>query len=129
MSAQDCDDEDWTFCEGASPDPRELGYMCVLASDAQVQFAHKSLPRIILTRFHPMPKWAQDWIYVTDSDKFFNLVSKQDVTPRGFRAMFNRQMPLDQAGNREWADQYALEQWGMPVAHHKGYMPSAGPVF
>jgi len=76
-----------------------------------------------------MPKWAHDWIYVTDSDKFFNLVSKQDVTPRGFRAMFNRQMPLDQAGNREWADQYALEQWGMPVAHHKGYMPSAGPVF
>jgi hypothetical protein len=38
-------------------------------------------------------------------------------------------MPFDQAGNREHADRYALEQWGLPVVHHKGYMPTAGDVF
>jgi len=75
------------------------------------------------------PEWARQWVYLTDADKFFNLSTKQEVTPQGFRALFNRNMPFDQAGNREHADRYALEQWGLPVVHHKGYMPTAGDVF
>lgn len=76
-----------------------------------------------------MPDWAEVWIYVTDGDKFFNLHTKQEVTPQGFRALYNRLMPLNQDGNREKADQYALEQWNMKVVSHKAYMPSAAETF
>ncbi|CAB4159615.1 Primase, C-terminal 2 [uncultured Caudovirales phage] len=76
-----------------------------------------------------MPDWAEVWVYVTDGDKFFNLQTKQEVTPQGFRALYNRLMPLNQDGNREKADQYALEQWGMKVVSHKAYMPAAAETF
>lgn len=75
------------------------------------------------------PDWAQDWVYLTGGDKFFNLRSKAEVTVTGFRAMFNRLMPMDRDGNREKADQAALELWGMPVVDHKAYMPGVGDVF
>lgn len=76
-----------------------------------------------------MPEWAQPWVYVTEGDKFFNTDTKQEVTSQGFRAMFNRHMPVDQNGNREKADQWAVEMWGMPVVAHKAYMPGAGVTF
>jgi hypothetical protein len=77
----------------------------------------------------PMPEWAKPWVYVTEGDKFFNTETKQEVTSQGFRSMFNRYMPLDQKGNRERADQWAVEMWGMPVVAHKAYMPGAGVTF
>ena len=76
-----------------------------------------------------MPEWAQDWVYVTEGDKFLNLATKQEVTLQGFRAMFNRFMPVDAQGNHIRADIEVLEQWGMPVVAHKAYLPSLGPVF
>ena len=76
-----------------------------------------------------MPEWARPWVYVTEGDKFFNTDTKQEVTPQGFRALYNRLMPLTPDGNRERADQYALEQWGLPVVSHKAYMPTAGVTF
>lgn len=77
----------------------------------------------------PMPEWAKPWVYITEGDKFFNTDTKQEVTSQGFRAMHNRLMPLDQKGNREKADQWAVEMWGMPVVAHKAYMPGLGVVF
>ena len=76
-----------------------------------------------------MPEWAKPWVYVTDGDKFFNVETKQEVTGLGFRAMHNRFMPLDQKGNRERADSWAVEFWGTPVVAHKAYMPGAGVTF
>lgn len=76
-----------------------------------------------------MPEWAQPWVYITEGDKFFNSDTKQETTAQGFRVMFNRLMPLDQNGNRERADVYATEHWGMPVVAHKAYLPGAGTVF
>lgn len=76
-----------------------------------------------------MPDWADEWVYITEGDKFFNISTKQEVTPAGFRALFNRLMPLDQNGNRMRADIESLEQWGMPVVSHKAYLPSADVVF
>lgn len=75
------------------------------------------------------PEWLQPWVFVTEGDKFFNLETKQEVTSLGFRAMHNRLMPFDEHGNREKADQWAVETWDTPVVAHKAYMPSAGPVF
>lgn len=77
----------------------------------------------------PMPDWAKPWVYITDGDKFFNTDTKQEVTSQGFRSMFNRNMPLDQKGNRERADQWAVEMWQMPVVAHKAYMPGLGTTF
>lgn len=75
------------------------------------------------------PAWASEWVYVTDGDKFLNLATKEEVTAQGFRARFNRQMPMNQDGSRERADQAALELWGTPTVAHKSYMPGAGPTF
>lgn len=77
----------------------------------------------------PAPEWAAPWVYVTEGDKFFNTDTKQEVTPQGFRALYNRLMPLNQNGDRERADVCALEQWSMPVVSHKAYMPTAGVTF
>lgn len=75
------------------------------------------------------PEWARDWVYVTDGDKFFDTSTKQEVSSQGFRAKFNRFMPIASDGSRERADQHALEQWGMTVVSHKAYLPSAGVTF
>ncbi len=77
----------------------------------------------------PMPEWAKPWVYLTDGDRFFNIATQHEVSSQGFRAMHNRFMPLTQTGERERADQWALEQWMVPIVAHKAYLPSAGPVF
>ncbi len=77
----------------------------------------------------PMPEWAAPWVYITDGDKFFHTETKQETTSQGFRALHNRFMPLDPQGNRERADQWAVDMWGMPVVAHKAYMPGADTVF
>ncbi len=77
-----------------------------------------------------MPEWAREWVFVTNGDRFFNLSSKEDLTVTGFRARFNREMPLiNMAGDRANADKLALDHWGTPVVTNKAYMPAAGPVF
>ena len=77
----------------------------------------------------PCPDWAKPWVYITEGDKFFNTETKEEVTSQGFRALFNRHMPINQNGDRERADVYATEQWDIPVVSHKAYMPNAGVTF
>lgn len=76
-----------------------------------------------------VPRWAQSWVYITDIDKFFDTITKEEVTPQGFRAKFNRFMPFDINGKRLNAIEHALEMWGIPTVSHKGYMPSMGTIF
>lgn len=76
-----------------------------------------------------MAGWAKPWVYVTDCDKFLNLLSKEEVTRQGFKSKFNRNMATNFFGTRLQADQVALEEWGMPTVAHKAYMPAAGAVF
>jgi hypothetical protein len=75
------------------------------------------------------PEWVAPWVYITEADKFFNTETKQEVTAQGFRALYNREMPISPEGQRERADVWALEQWDMPVVSHKAYMPTAGVTF
>ena len=75
------------------------------------------------------PAWVKPWVYVTDVDKFLNLESKQEVTSKGFKGMYNRYMPTNFFGVREQADLFALEEWRIPVAAHKSYMPACGSMF
>lgn len=76
-----------------------------------------------------LPEWVKPWVYVTDCDKFLNLLTKEEVTRQGFKSKFNRFMPITFGGGRLQADQIALEDWRLPTVAHKAYMPSAGPVF
>jgi hypothetical protein len=85
--------------------------------------------RSSVTQSQAMPEWAQPWVYITEGDKFFNTDTKQEVTSKGFCVMFNRNMPFDTKGNREQADRWAVERWGMPVVSHKAYIPNAGLTF
>ena len=70
------------------------------------------------------PEWVQDWVYITSGDKFFNIKNKDEVTRQGFNAMHNRLMPMGRDGNRERADQAALERWNTPTISRKFYMPA-----
>jgi hypothetical protein len=75
------------------------------------------------------PDWLEPWVYVTDCDKFYNIDTRSEATAQGFRAMFNREMPIGEDGNRARADTFSLEMWNMPTVDHKMYLPSAGAVF
>ncbi|CAM8647862.1 Primase, C-terminal 2 [Oxalobacteraceae bacterium] len=75
-----------------------------------------------------IPEWMKDWVYLTSGDKFFNLSNKQEVTVKGFAAIYNREMPINQHGQRDKADVCALEKWGMEVVTNKAYMPGEGQI-
>lgn len=76
------------------------------------------------------PDWAKEWVFCANGDKFFSLRNKQMVTAFGFRAHFNRMMPVDEdSGERARADVACLEAWNMPVVDNLAYVPWAGQVF
>lgn len=75
------------------------------------------------------PEWIDEWVYITNGDKFFNIVTKNEVTSAGFCAMFNQLMPPRRGGGRERADRKVLDEWGIDVVNQRAYVPSAGPVF
>jgi hypothetical protein len=76
------------------------------------------------------PEWSKEWVFCSNGDKFFSLRNKQLVSAFGFRAMFNRLMPVDEvSGERARADVACLENWDMTVVDNLAYVPWAGPVF
>jgi hypothetical protein len=76
------------------------------------------------------PEWAREWVFCANGDKFFSLRNKQLVTAFGFRALYNRHMPVDEdSGERARADTACLESWNMPVVDNLAYVPWAGQVF
>lgn len=76
-----------------------------------------------------IPVWAQSWVYITDNDRFFDTITKEEITSQGFRAKFNRFMPVDQQNRRLNANEIALENWGIPTVTHKGYVPFLDTIF
>jgi hypothetical protein len=76
------------------------------------------------------PDWLSRWVYVTDSDRFFNLDSKTTVTGRGFDAINSHQMPLSQDGvHRESAADYSINVWRIQEVKQSLYAPGQGEVF
>lgn len=74
------------------------------------------------------PEWSKEWVFCSNGDKFFSLRNKQLVSAFGFRAMFNRMMPVEDA-ERVKADVACLENWDMTVVDNLAYVPWAGQVF
>lgn len=76
------------------------------------------------------PDWLDDWVYLTNGDRFFCLTSKEDVSGRGFDATNNRFMPMASDGiHRESATDYALNVWHIDTAYDAVYAPGHDAVF
>lgn len=72
------------------------------------------------------PDWVKPWVYVTDCDKFFNLVSKEKISEQGFNARHTRLLTdyVDmRTGKLPAASRHCLDYWDIPCVSHLGYMP------
>lgn len=76
------------------------------------------------------PEWLQKWVYVTETDQFFNLKNKMSVSGRGFDAINSHHMPLAQDGlHRESAADWAIHVWSIREVQHTLYAPGQDEVF
>lgn len=76
------------------------------------------------------PAWLSRWIYVSGSDRFFNLDTKVTVTGRGFDAINSQHMPLAQDGvHRESAADWAINVWHIREVSQTLYAPGQDEVF
>ena len=77
-----------------------------------------------------LPKWLQGWVYVTDDDKFYRMDSDEWLSMQGFNARFNRELPVDENGERAAdAVRYANEVCQVPTVTRGLYLPWADSTF
>jgi hypothetical protein len=75
------------------------------------------------------PAWAQGWVYLKNSDKFYHVDSKSELTEKGFNAQFDRMLLTDEdrlMGNSAPAARaatMALNLYNMPTVDQKVYLP------
>lgn len=75
-------------------------------------------------------QWAQDWVFVTDRDQFFQLGTESWLTMTGFNATFNREIPTPADGSlKKTAAWTALEDVRIETAARAHYVPWLGPKF
>jgi hypothetical protein len=77
-----------------------------------------------------VPGWAQQWVYVTDNDKFFRLDSDEWLSAQGFNARFNREVPCMEDGTIvKSASWLCLEDYQVPTVTRALYLPWADGLF
>lgn len=76
------------------------------------------------------PQWLEDWVYVTDEDKFFRVDSDERLSKQGFNAKFNRWQPKNELGFVvKNASDLALDEHPIEVVTRRMYLPWAGETF
>lgn len=76
-----------------------------------------------------IPDWCENWVYIENGDRFFNLENKQELTERGFNAKFDRECisPEDRAlgvaSPDAHASQKALNVYNIPTVYSTVYLP------
>lgn len=75
------------------------------------------------------PPFVSEHVYVTASDKFFNVKTGSEMTRSGFCATYNRIMPMRDTGMREDAAQWSLERWNMQTVNNTMYHPGESALF
>lgn len=76
-----------------------------------------------------MPDWCENWVYIENGDRFFNLESKQELTERGFNAKFDRECispddrALGVATPEAQASKKALNVYNIPTVYSTVYLP------
>lgn len=77
----------------------------------------------------PEAAWADRWYYVTHNDKLYRYGTDQWVSPQGFNAMYQRELPPDDEGRRPSALRYALDDLEIPAVEVGMYCPQFGERF
>lgn len=77
------------------------------------------------------PDWAANWVWVTESDSFFNVDTKHLITERSYNAKYDRYMGryADEDGNIPRASFMALTTWATPVVEMAMYSPQNPLIF
>lgn len=76
------------------------------------------------------PGWLDEWVFIRHSDRFYNLITKTDCSPRGFDIKCSPEMPLSADGvHRERASDYAQNVWHIRSVDNLAYAPGMKPVF
>lgn len=75
-------------------------------------------------------EWAEDWVYITDEDRFYRKDSEEFLTAQGFNAKFNRELPPQKEGELpRSAHRVALDEMQLPTVTRGVYLPNAADVF
>lgn len=70
-----------------------------------------------------VPRWIDEWVWVSNMDKFMNLRTKQAISMLSFNAQFDREMHPDADGVIPKASDMALRVWGVPIVAGAEYHP------
>ena len=75
------------------------------------------------TRETEMPDWLKDWVFLTETDQFYNISTTEYVGPNAFNRAFGRYVK-DIPASR-----FATDLAKLPVHHMTAYLPGKGPVW
>lgn len=70
-----------------------------------------------------MPDWLKDWVFLSETDQFYNVKTTQYVGPNAFNRAFGRwvkDIP---------ASRFATDLAKIPVHHRTAYLPTEGAVY
>ena len=76
-----------------------------------------------------MPEWCENWVYLENGDRFYNLETKQELTERGFNAKYDRMVLSDEdralgvASPDAQASKKALNVYNIPTVYSTVYLP------
>lgn len=76
-----------------------------------------------------MPDWCENWVYLENGDRFYNIETKQELTERGFNAKFDREVLSDEdralgvATPDAQAAKKALNVFNIPTVYSTVYLP------
>lgn len=73
------------------------------------------------------PAWIDNYVYVRQNDKYFDIVNGHDMSIASFKATHDRDMPFKGDGvMREDSHLWALHKWNVPLVHDTMYDPREG---
>jgi hypothetical protein len=75
------------------------------------------------TRETEMPDWLKDWVFLKETDQFYNISTTEYVGPNAFNRAFGRYVK-DIPASR-----FATDLAKLPVHHMTAYLPGKGPVW
>jgi hypothetical protein len=75
------------------------------------------------------PTWIDNYVYVRQNDKYFDIVNGYDISVASFKATHDRDMPFKGDGvMREDSHVWALHKWNVPLVHDTMYDPRAAAL-
>lgn len=76
-----------------------------------------------------VPEWAQSLVYLTKTDKFFDIATGDEYGHEGVRMAFNRYMPMRPTGVRDDVIANLRDRWQIQTVENEQYRPDQPPIF